>query len=196
MGESLIHSSAVIDPGAQIDSSCRVWHFAHVREKAILEKGVSIGKNVYIDRAVKVGEYSRIQNGVSVYQGINIKPWSFIGPHVIFTNDQRPRVGKKNWEVIETNLKTGCSIGAGAIIICGITIGDFAMVAAGSIVTKDVPPFHLVLGAPSEVRSKICACGDTMIDINDNSKDFVRDCCKKNLDENLLKIALEIQKNV
>lgn len=194
--EGFIHPSAVVDSGAKVHPTCRVWHFAHVRNDVILEEGVSIGKDVYVDKGVVVGKYSRIQNGVSVYNGIDIQPWSFIGPHVIFTNDQRPRAGKIGWKVVRTILKSGCSIGAGAIIRCGVELGDFSMIAAGSIVTKNIPAFHLALGSPAELKSKVCACGDTLIPIEEKSCELVFECCQKNLDKRLLALAKEAAQNV
>lgn len=175
------HPSAYIEDNVELHEGAMVWHFCQVRKNAVLEKSVSIGKDVYIDAGVRVGHHSRIQNGVSVYQGLKISPWCFIGPHVIFTNDQSPRVGTKSWSIVETNLETGMSIGAGAIVRCGITIGAFAMIGAGAIVTKDVPPFHVAIGFPAQCHQMVCACGQTFLPIASKDSELIRECCKQNL---------------
>lgn len=176
-----VHPSAFVEEGAEIEDKVKVWHFCHVRKNAVLENSVSLGKDVYIDVDVRVGRHSRIQNGVSVYQGLKIAPWCFIGPHAIFTNDQTPRVGSKVWNVVETNLEFGMSIGAGAVIRCGITIGAFAMIGAGAIVTKDVPAFHLAIGFPAQVQQMICACAQSFHPLGTPFKEMLQPCCKANL---------------
>lgn len=175
------HPTAIVETGARLEEDVKVWHFCHVRNGAVLERSVSLGKDVYIDCDVKVGHHTRIQNGVSVYQGLEIGPWSFVGPHVIFTNDQTPRVGSRAWKIVPTKLEMGMSIGAGAIIRCGITIGAFAMIGAGAIVTKDVPAFHLAIGFPAQCHQMVCACGQTFLPIASKDSELLRDCCKQNL---------------
>lgn len=192
MSESYIHPSAVIEDHVTLDKGVKVWHFCHIRSGAHLEEGVNIGKDVYIDLNVKIGRFSRVQNGVSLYQGVKVAPWSFIGPHVIFTNDLSPRSGNKNWKVIETNLKTGMSIGAGAIIRCGVTIGEFAMIGAGAIVTKDVPAFHLATGFPAEITKMVCACGQSFFPLSSSKKNMIAECCQNNLLPETLKLAQEL----
>lgn len=187
--KSYIHPTAVIDAGAGIGNGVSVWHFCHLRNGAVLEDDVSLGKGVYIDVGVRIGKGSRIQNNVSIYSGVNIASWCFIGPHVIFTNDLMPRAGKKSWHIIETTLETGTSIGAGAVICCGVTIGAFAMVGAGTIVTKSVPPFYLAVGVPARVTKKVCACGQSLLPIKTPSSQSIRACCKRNLIPETLKAA-------
>ena len=186
---AFVHPTAVIDEGAVLHEGVKVWHFCHVRSTAILERDVSLGRDVYVDSGVRVGRGSRIQNGVSVFAGLRIAPWCFIGPHVTFTNDISPRAGKKSWKIVETHLETGSAIGAGAIIRCGITLGAFAMVGAGAIVTKAVPAFHLALGFPAECRQMVCACGETFLPIASTSAELVRDCCREQLAEDLYEAA-------
>ena len=183
---AFIHSSAVIEPQAEIQGEVKVWHFCHIREDAVLEHHVSLGRDVYVDKGVRIGHHTRVQNGVSIYQGLRISPWGFIGPHVIFTNDPAPRVGSKTWKIVPTSLEMGMSIGAGAIIRCGVTIGAFAMIGAGAIVTKDVPPFHLAIGFPAQCSQMTCACGQTFLPIASRDSDLVRECCRQNLESELL----------
>lgn len=191
-----IHPSAIVDDGAQISKGCKVWHFAHVRSGVFLHENVSIGKDVYVDEGLEIGEGTRVQNGVSLYKGLQIAPWTFIGPHVIFTNDQKPRASKLNWKIIITKLNTGVSIGAGAIIRCGVNLGAFSMVAAGSIVTKDVPSFHLALGLPAKPTQMICACGDQNLPLNSKAQDLIRECCHQNLNSEMMALAKkEAQEN-
>ncbi len=176
-----IHPTAVIDAGAQIHPSAKVWHFSHVRSQATLEENVSIGRDVFVDAGVTLGQGTRVQNGVSIYAGVEVSPWCFIGPHVTFTNDLRPRVGSKSWKLEKTKLGIGMSIGAGAVIICGIEIGPFAMIGAGTIVTRDVPSFHLVTGNPGEIRHLVCACGASNLPMDADKAELIADCCKQNL---------------
>lgn len=176
-----IHPTAIVEPDVTLSEDVKIWHFAHVRKGAILGPAVSIGKDVYVDADVSIGEGSRIQNGVNIYQGVDISRWCFIGPGVIFTNDQHPRVGRKSWTITPTILEDGCSLGAGAIVRCGVRIGAFALVGAGAIVTKDIPPFCLATGVPAELSDRICACGDTKLPLISWIGDVIKPCCRKNL---------------
>lgn len=184
-----IHSTAIVDDGANIAPTAKIWHFCHVRNGAIIENNVSLARDVYIDKNVKVSKGSRIQNGVSIYDGVTIGEWCFVGPHVIFTNDLYPRAGNLNWNITPTTLESGCSIGAGAIIRCGISVGTFALVAAGAIVTKDIPPFTLVVGTPAREVAKVCACGQTRLPLETEFAELVRTCCSLNLQDEVLHIA-------
>ncbi len=188
-----IHPSALVEPGATIDPSAKVWHFCHVREGAVLEPLVSIGRDVYVDKNVRLRRGTRVQNGVSLYFGLEIEPWCFIGPHAIFTNDPYPRAGKSEWKVEQTYLGTGASIGAGSVIRCGVRIGEFAMLGAGAIVTKSVGSFHLATGCPAHETKVICACGDTRMPLGTKAEELVRDCCRRQLDPELLPLAIAAQ---
>ena len=190
-----VHSTAIVEDGAKLQKGVKVWHFCHVRSGAVLENDVSLGRDVYIDRNVTVGKSSRIQNGVSVYEGVKIAPYCFIGPHVIFTNDLRPRIGTKSWKIVDTVLETGMSIGAGAIVICGHKIGAFSMVAAGAIVSHDVAPFHLVQGFPARAVKMICACGQKTFPLKTKINRLIGVCCKENLQPEVLNRAKEIIKH-
>lgn len=186
---TFVHSTAVVDKKAKIGAGVKIWHFCHIRDGAILEKDVSLGRDVYIDQNVHVGRSSRIQNGVSVYTGVNIESHVFVGPHAIFTNDPYPRVNKTGWEVVETKLCIGSSIGAGAVILCGVEIGPFAMIAAGSIVTHDVPMFTMWMGVPARLKKKICACGSKQWAINFKMTQPFCSECKHKITPEMYKLA-------
>src|SRR4051812_48590965 len=181
MSSSYVHPTAIVEEGAELHKDVKVWHFCHVRKGAILEEGVSIGRDGYVDVDVRIGAHTRVQNGISIYQGVKIAPWCFIGPHVIFTNDQHPRVGNKHWEVVETNMKMGASIGAGCVIRCGVELGEFCLIGAGAIVTKSVPPLHLATGFPATVEKMVCFCGRNYKPKGTKHSDLLLPCCEENL---------------
>ncbi len=156
---SYIHPTAEVSPDARIGEGTKIWNQAQVREKASIGKNCILSKNVYIDTCVVIGDGVKIQNNVNVYHGVTIEDDVFLGPSMTFTNDMYPRAFNQNWEITETLVKKGASIGAGAVIRCGIMIGEYAMVGAGAVVTKDVPPHTLVLGNPAKDAGKVCICG-------------------------------------
>jgi len=186
-----IHPSAFVEEGATLSDGVSVWHLAHVRKGATLGPSVSVGKDVYIDAGVNIGEGTRIQNSVNIYQGVEIGRFCFVGPAVVFTNDQHPRVGRKSWQVTKTLLEDGCSLGAGCIIRCGVTIGSFSLIGAGAVVTKDIPPFCLVTGLPAELTHRVCACGDTTLPLIAWLDELVRPCCQQNLLKPVLDLAMK-----
>jgi acetyltransferase-like isoleucine patch superfamily enzyme len=144
----------------EIGDGTKIWHFAHVRDKARIGKNCNIGKSAYIDTGVNIGDNVKIQNFVSVYHGVKIEDDVFIGPSVTFTNDLYPRTFIWNEDKVgHTVIRKGASIGANATIVCGVTIGEYAMVGAGSVVTKDVPPFCLFYGNPAKSAGFVCYCG-------------------------------------
>jgi UDP-2-acetamido-3-amino-2,3-dideoxy-glucuronate N-acetyltransferase len=158
----MIHETAEISPKAKLGEGCSVWNWAQIREGAIIGKNCVISKGVYIDRDVKIGNNCKIQNHVSVFQGVELKEGVFIGPHVCFTNDINPRAvdvngnlkKSKDWKISKTLVKKGASIGANSTVL-PVVIGEFAMIGAGSVVTKDVPDYCLVVGNPAKVIGKI-----------------------------------------
>jgi len=151
----MIHKSAYVED-AKIGKGTNIWHFVHVRNGAEIGKNCNIGKGVYIDSDVKIGDNCKIQNFATIYKGVTIGKNVFIGPHVCFTNDIYPRSFIWNEEkIVKTLVKDGASIGANATIIAGITIGKYSMIGAGSVVTKDVADFNLVLGNPARPVGKI-----------------------------------------
>jgi len=157
-----IDSTANVSPDAKIGSGTKVWINTQIRENTSIGKNCIISKDVYIDAGVIIGSGCKIQNSVSVYQGVTIENDVFVGPNVSFTNDKVPRAFNSEWKITKTVVKQGASLGANATIVCGIVIGEYAMVAAGSVVTKDVPPYSLVVGNPARVVSKIDKAGNTV----------------------------------
>lgn len=158
-----IHPSADVSEDAQIGGHTVIWNNAQVRERAIIGRRCVIGKDVYIDAGVTVGDGVKIQNGVSVYSGVTVEDDVFLGPHMTFTNDLFPRAFVKDWKITSTVVKKGASIGANATVVCGNTIGKYAMVAAGSVVTRDVPAHGLVMGNPARLRGYVCKCGNYLV---------------------------------
>ncbi len=158
-GRYYAHPTAIIESEA-IGEGTRIWHFAHVRAGSRVGKNCNLGKSVYIDIGAEIGDNVKIQNFVSVYRGVTIEDDVFIGPSATFTNDLYPRAFIWDEEhVVPTLVRKGASIGANATIICGITVGEYAMIGAGSVVSEDVPPFALVLGNPGKQKGWICYCG-------------------------------------
>ena len=168
-----IHPTAEVSSDAYIGAGTRIWRQAHVREYAHIGETCSIGKGVYIDTHVHIGSNVKIQNHASLFEGLTLEDGVFVGPHVCFTNDVLPRAitpdGKlksaDDWVITPTLVKYGASIGAGSIIICGITIGEFALIGAGSVVTRDVPPHALVFGNPARQHGYVCRCAHKLADV-------------------------------
>ncbi|MCX5975385.1 MAG: acyltransferase [Coprothermobacterota bacterium] len=156
---SYIHPTAEVSPKAQIGAGARIWNQVQVREGVVLGENCILSKDVYIDSGVHIGAGVKIQNGVSVYHGVTVEDDAFLGPHMVFTNDLYPRSFIGDFEVFETLVKRGASIGAGAVIICGTTLGEYCMIGSGAVVTKDVPPYALVVGNPGKVIGGVCRCG-------------------------------------
>ncbi|CAG0943383.1 UDP-2-acetamido-3-amino-2,3-dideoxy-glucuronate N-acetyltransferase [Candidatus Brocadiaceae bacterium] len=155
-----IHPSANVHPTALIGNGTKIWINVQIRENAQVGENCIISKDVYIDHAVTIGNDCKIQNSVSVYNGVTIEDKIFVGPNVSFTNDKVPRAFNREWKVTPTIVKTGASIGANATIVCGVTIGEFAMVAAGAVVTKNVAPFALVAGNPARQIGTVDEAGN------------------------------------
>ena len=144
-----VHPSTEVEEGATVGDGTKVWHLGHIRAKANVGRDCTIGRNVFIDAGVSVGDRVKIQNNVSVYAGVTIEDEVFVGPSAVFTNDLRPRATNADWTITETLVRRGASIGANATIICGVVVGEYSMIAAGSVVTRDVQPYQLVAGNPA-----------------------------------------------
>ena len=146
-----VHETAIIDEGCKIDEGVKIWHFSHLMPGCSLGAGSSIGQNVMIGPNVMIGKNVKVQNNVSIYAGVTIEDEVFLGPSMVFTNVRNPRsaVNRKN-EFQKTLVKKGASIGANATIVCDTVIGNYAFIGAGTVVTKDVPNFALVIGNPSK----------------------------------------------
>jgi len=155
-----VHPSADVEEGATLGAGTKVWHLAHVRSSAVVGDDCVIGRNVYLDANAVVGSRVKIQNNVSVYQGVTIEDEVFVGPCAVFTNDLRPRAQNPDWEITPTLERRGASIGANATLICGIEVGEYAMIAAGSVVTKDVQPYQLVAGNPARPKGWVDESGE------------------------------------
>lgn len=151
--EYFCHESAIVDDGAQIGKGSKIWHFCHVMGKSILGEGCNLGQNVFVADDVVLGNNVKVQNNVSIYQGVVCEDDVFLGPSMVFTNVKNPRsaiVRKGQYD--RTLVKKGASIGANATVVCGNDIGRFAFIAAGAVVTKDVPDYALMIGCPAEVK--------------------------------------------
>jgi UDP-2-acetamido-3-amino-2,3-dideoxy-glucuronate N-acetyltransferase len=178
------HLTAVVE-SKDIGDGTRIWHFAHIREGSRIGRNCNLGKSVYVDTEAKIGDNVKIQNFVSVYRGVTIEDDVFVGPSVTFTNDLYPR--SFSWDdehVVATRVCRGVSIGANSTIICGISIGQYAMIGAGSVVTKDVPPFALILGHAAEIAGWVCECGKRLSDIaEENTEEIIFICadCGKSI---------------
>jgi acetyltransferase-like isoleucine patch superfamily enzyme len=159
-----IHPTANVAVKTHIGNGSKVWINVQIRENASIGDNCILSKDVYVDHGVSIGHRCKIQNGVSVYHGVSIGDDVFIGPNVTFTNDRVPRAFNPDWNVTPTKVKSGASIGANSTIVCGVTIGEYAMVAAGSVVTRDVPPYTLVMGNPARQAGKIDKMGSRIAD--------------------------------
>lgn len=157
-----LHPTTEVEEGATIGEGTKIWHLGHIRNKAIVGRDCIIGRNVFIDAGVSVGDRVKIQNNVSVYAGVTIEDEVFVGPSTVFTNDLRPRAQNPDWTVTETLIRRGASIGANATIVCGVVVGEYSMIAAGSVVTRDVEPYQLVAGNPARHVGWVDKGGDVI----------------------------------
>lgn len=161
--ELFVHPSSYVDEGAQIGSGTRIWHFCHVMSGARVGENCNIGQNVFIASGVRIGRNVKIQNNVSLYDGVIVEDDVFLGPSMVFTNVVNPRSRVNRKDQFKTTLvKAGASIGANATIVCGITLGGYCFVGAGSVVTKDIPDYALVYGNPARLRGWVCQCGEKL----------------------------------
>jgi len=166
----LIHTTAEVDDNAKIGENTKIWHHCQVRPRAVIGENCNIGKGVYVDADVRIGDNVKIQNYVSVYHGVTVEDGVFIGPHVCFTNDMRPRAinadgspkSADDWVLCKTLVKKGAAIGANSTIRCGITLGEWAMIGSGSVVTQNVPDYGLVFGNPARLHGFVCPCGEKL----------------------------------
>jgi UDP-2-acetamido-3-amino-2,3-dideoxy-glucuronate N-acetyltransferase len=171
------HPTAIVE-SRDIGEDTKIWHFVHVRESSKIGNNCILGKSVYIDKEAEIGNNVKIQNFVSIYKGVQIEDDVFVGPSVTFTNDLYPR--SFSWgedHIVPTRICKGASIGANSTIVCGVTVGEYAMIGAGSVVADDVPPFALVMGNPASIRGWVCSCGRRLAEIaSESTKNIVFNC--------------------
>ena len=165
-----IHPTADVSPQASLGDDTKVWQLVQIREGATIGRECILGRGVYIDTHVVIGNRVKIQNYATVYEGVTLEDGVFVGPHVVFTNDKIPRAinpdgtlkSTADWTITATYVQKGAALGANATIVCGITIGRWAMVGSGAVVTHDVPDHGLVVGNPAKLIGFVCKCGQRM----------------------------------
>lgn len=159
-----VHESSYVDEGATVGEGTKVWHFCHIQSGAVVGRNCSLGQNVNVAGNVRIGDGVKIQNNVSVYEGVTLEDFVFCGPSCVFTNDPTPRAGTPKgpagWK--PTLVRKGASIGANATVVCGVEVGRWSMVAAGAVVTRDVPDYALVIGVPARRVGWACECGQVL----------------------------------
>lgn len=165
--ETFVHSSTVVEDGVVIGAGSRIWHNCHIRTGSEIGAESTVGFSVFIDTGVRIGARCKIQNHVSIYRGVRLEDEVFVGPAVTFTNDLYPRANPDHWDVRETLVRTGASIGANATIVCGVEVGAWSLIGAGAVVTRDVPPHGLVAGNPARLRAWICRCARQLAGVDE-----------------------------
>lgn len=179
-----IHSSSEVHESALIGENTKVWNFSQIRENTEIGKNCIIGKDVYIDENVKIGDSCKIQNGVSIFNGVSLENEVFIGPNACFTNDMFPRATSQNWKIVETRICHGASIGANSTIICGITVANYSMIGAGTVLTKNTIPYGLYIGNPGRLIGLVCKAGHKIASFTNNSdiqESYYCETCKSKI---------------
>ncbi|MBR3031868.1 MAG: N-acetyltransferase [Clostridiales bacterium] len=166
MSEYFVHPTSIVDDDVTIGEGTKIWHFSHIQSGARIGCGCSFGQNVNVSNNVTVGDHVKVQNNVSLYEGVQLEDYVFCGPSCVFTNDLTPRArypkGRKGY--LPTIVKHDASLGANCTIVCGTTVGEYALIAAGSVVTKDVLPYALMAGVPARRIGWVCECGKVLGD--------------------------------
>jgi len=160
MPNYFVHESSYVDPGAVIGDGTKIWHFSHIMPGAVIGERCNLGQNVVVMPGTRIGNNVKIQNNVSIYEGVTLEDDVFCGPSCVFTNVMNPRshVSRKH-EYLPTLVRRGATIGANATVVCGVTLGEYAFIGAGAVVTADVPAFALMLGVPARQAGWMCQCG-------------------------------------
>src|SRR2546426_8882595 len=157
------HESSYVDEGAIVRNGTKIWHFSHVMPGAVIGERCNLGQNVVVMPGTKIGNNVKIQNNVSIYEGVELEDDEFCGPSCVFTNVLNPRSHvSRNHQYQRTLVKRGASIGANATIVCGLTLGEYAFIGAGAVVTSEVPPFALMVGVPARRVGWMCQCGERL----------------------------------
>jgi acetyltransferase-like isoleucine patch superfamily enzyme len=172
----MIHPTADVDPRAQIGDGTKIWHHAQVRENAQIGRNCILGKGVFVDFGVRIGDNCKLQNYALIYHGAELEDGVFMGPHASLLNDKLPRAitpdgilkTDADWQTGRVLVRRGASIGAGALVVPDVTIGEFALVGAGAVVTRDVPSFALALGNPARLVGHVCMCGRKLTEYPEN----------------------------
>ena len=163
---AFVHPTAAVDEGARLGSGTRVWHFCHIYPKAVIGRSTVLGQNVMVADGVTIGDFCKIQNNVSIYEGVVLEDYVFCGPSMVFTNVATPRClfpRCTSEDYVTTLVRRGASIGANATIVCGVTLHECAFVAAGAVVTRDVPAYAVVAGVPARVIGHMCERGERLV---------------------------------
>ncbi len=163
--EIFIHPTAIVDQPCSIGNGTRIWHFTHICEGAQIGERCTLGQNVFVGRGVRIGNNCKVQNNVSVYEKVTLEDDVFCGPSMVFTNVMNPRSAyprDRETGFLPTVVKRGATLGANATIVCGVTIGEHAFIGAGSVVTRDVPPYAIVYGVPARQHGWMCECGEQL----------------------------------
>jgi len=183
-----VHETSLVDDGAIIGNGTKIWHFTHVMSGAEIGEGCSLAQNVFVAGRAKLGNNVRIQNNVSVYDMVTLEDNVFCGPSMVFTNVMNPRAEIRRGidEYNPTLVKEGATIGANATVVCGNTIGRYAFVGAGAVVTKDVPDYALVYGNATRIAGWVCECGEKLGFASSDSHDHTEECvkCRKRYEKN------------
>ena len=179
MSNYFVHPTSVVDDEVLIGEETKIWHFSHIQKGAKIGKNCSFGQNVNVSNNVRIGDSVKVQNNVSIYEGVELGNYVFCGPSCVFTNDLTPRAkypkGRAGYK--KTVVGEGASIGANATVVCGHNIGKWAMIAAGAVVTSNVPNHALMMGVPARIRGWVCECGEILSD------DLVCDKCGRTYKE-------------
>ncbi len=159
--KAFVHDTAVVDPGAVVGAGTKIWHFSHIMSGARIGERCVLGQNVFVANGSTLGDGVKVQNNVSIYSGVHLEDDVFCGPSMVFTNVKTPRAHIDRKHVFtETYVKQGATLGANCTVVCGVQIGRYAMVAAGAVVTKDVPDNALIMGVPGRITGWVCSCGE------------------------------------
>lgn len=183
MPDYFVHETSIVDEDVQIGKGTKIWHFSHIQKGARIGENCSLGQNVNVSNHVRIGNGRKPQNNVSLYEGVELEDYVFCGPSCVFTNDLTPRAKypKGSAGYRKTVIKCGASIGANATIVCNHTVGEWALIGAGAVVTTNVPAYALMLGIPAVRRGWVCECGQILQE--DEGKRYVCPDCGRTYEE-------------